>query len=672
MKKIFLMLSLIGGINLLANEMSIKTNAESTVEIKADTAKINFLVKNKDKDMKYAQKQNSNSMDSFFKELKENGIVFDSVSTDNYRYSKISETIEIKNKKLKYTTNMNFTLNVNPNEASIVIEALEKIGEISYKINKNVIEFTISKESNSKDTNLKDIYAKVNELKKLLNRDFNFKFIETIEIVEENREDKYEVSTNFSIKLRNLEKINLLVAIAQKNNIDLDGNISYSVSNLNKIYLDMYKSSYEKAKVRAKYLLPNEYVIKNVKNISEDRYVVENLANKINVAAKSDELDVSSEMVMYAVAMPQVKSFKSANISKDEEGPNLKVPTIELENNLEIEFLASDNKENKENKENDKKTKVYSVVKRNVTPDEAQISFSINNVSDKSLKDASNENSKLVNKIGEILKQANISYTKFETLNYESNKKDKKEYRLEQEGEVLNEALIVAEIGDINTTNYKEFISILEKNNLGLTNSDGNLYINIRKTNKGVKEAYNEANVVFNNISKELNKLGISIKLSEYQNNKLENKKEVQKNITEFEVNHDMVIKTKDLKNLSLLVSILRELGVELNSLTYSLDDISKYEKAIYEEVYKDIMDKKKGLDQIEDIKIGEIKNISELENKLEHKLYTNLYYRYNDNKLNMSKSNSDIIKDAQDSIENIYIPPYTLNLKIEANLEIR
>ena len=506
-------------------------------------------------------------------------------------------------------------------------------------------------------------------MKKLLNRDFNFKFIETIETVEENREDKYEVSTNFSIKLRNLEKINLLVAIAQKNNIDLDGNISYSVSNLNKIYLDMYKSSYEKAKARAKYLLPNEYVIKNVKNISEDRYVVENLANKINVAAKSDELDVSSEMVMYAVAMPQVKSFKSANISKDEEGPNLKVPTIELENNLEIEFLASDNKENKEN---DKKTKVYSVVKRNVTPDEAQISFSINNVSDKSLKDASNENSKLVNKIGEILKQANISYTKFETLNYESNKKDKKEYRLEQEGEVLNEALIVAEIGDINTTNYKEFISILEKNNLGLTNSDGNLYINIRKTNKGVKEAYNEANVVFNNISKELNKLGISIKLSEYQNNKLENKKEVQKNISEFEVNHDMVIKTKDLKNLSLLVSILRELGVKLNSLTYSLDDISRYEKAIYEEVYKDIMDKKKGLDQIEDIKIGEIKNISELENKLEHKLYTNLYNRYNDNKLNMSKSNSDIIKEAQDSIENIYIPPYTLNLKVEANLEIR
>ena len=669
MKKIFLILSLIGGINLLANEMSIKTNVESTVEIKADTAKINFLVKNKDKDMKYAQKQNSNSMDSFFKELKENGIVFDSVSTDNYRYSKISETIEIKNKKLKYTTNMNFTLNVNPNEASTVIEALEKIGEISYKINKNVIEFTISKESNSKDINLKDIYAKVNELKKLLNRDFNFKFIETIETVEENREDKYEVSTNFSIKLRNLEKINLLVAIAQKNNIDLDGNISYSVSNLNKIYLDMYKSSYEKAKVRAKYLLPNEYVIKNVKNISEDRYVVENLANKINVAAKSDELDVSSEMVMYAVAMPQVKSFKSANISKDEEGPNLKVPTIELENNLEIEFLASDNKENKEN---DKKTKVYSVVKRNVTPDEAQISFSINNVSDKSLKDASNENSKLVNKIGEILKQANISYTKFETLNYESNKKDKKEYRLEQEGEVLNEALIVAEIGDINTTNYKEFISILEKNNLGLTNSDGNLYINIRKTNKGVKEAYNEANVVFNNISKELNKLGISIKLSEYQNNKLENKKEVQKNISEFEVNHDMVIKTKDLKNLSLLVSILRELGVKLNSLTYSLDDISRYEKAIYEEVYKDIMDKKKGLDQIEDIKIGEIKNISEIENKLEHKLYTNLYNRYNDNKLNMSKSNSDIIKDAQDSIENIYIPPYTLNLKVETNLEIR
>ena len=130
MKKIFLILSLIGGINLLANEMSIKTNVESTVEIKADTAKINFLVKNKDKDMKYAQKQNSNSMDSFFKELKENGIVFDSVSTDNYRYSKISETIESKNKKLKYITNMNFTLNVNPNEASTVIEALEKIGEI--------------------------------------------------------------------------------------------------------------------------------------------------------------------------------------------------------------------------------------------------------------------------------------------------------------------------------------------------------------------------------------------------------------------------------------------------------------------------------------------------------------------------------------------------------------
>ena len=65
MKKIFLILSLIGGINLLANEMSIKTNAESTVEIKADTAKINFLVKNKDKDMKYAQKQNSNSMELF-------------------------------------------------------------------------------------------------------------------------------------------------------------------------------------------------------------------------------------------------------------------------------------------------------------------------------------------------------------------------------------------------------------------------------------------------------------------------------------------------------------------------------------------------------------------------------------------------------------------------------
>lgn len=76
MKKILLFLSLVLSVNVLANDIVIKTNSKVTKELKADSAKINFKVKTLDKEKEKAQIDNKRKMERFLNELKEKGIKY--------------------------------------------------------------------------------------------------------------------------------------------------------------------------------------------------------------------------------------------------------------------------------------------------------------------------------------------------------------------------------------------------------------------------------------------------------------------------------------------------------------------------------------------------------------------------------------------------------------------
>ena len=248
MKKILLFLSLILSMNVLANDVIIKTNSKVSKELKADTAQMSFRIKTEDKNKEKSQNENKMRTDNFLSQLKVKGIKYDSLITDNYRYFKTTKYVKKNNGIKLYKTNLSLSIKTNSQTLASILDVVDKIGGIEYKINKGILILNIKNESESKEENLKNIHRKVEKLISNTKKDFNFENILNSEDYNTEEEDIYNIETTISFKLRDLTRISEVIEIAEKNKIELVGNIDYSVSNLKNEYLKMYKESYDKAK----------------------------------------------------------------------------------------------------------------------------------------------------------------------------------------------------------------------------------------------------------------------------------------------------------------------------------------------------------------------------------------------------------------------------------------
>lgn len=663
MKKILLFLSLITSMNVLANDVVIKTNSKVIKELKADTAQITFRIRTEANSKEKSQNENKIRINNFFDQLKSEGIKYDSLITDNYRYYKTTKYVKNNNGSKLYNTNLSLSIKTNSTTLASILEVIDKIGGIEYKINKGLLTLNIKNESESKEKNLDYIYKKVEELVSNTKKDFYFDNILNSEDYSSKEEDVYNIESTISFKLRDLKRISEVIEIAEKNKIELMGNIDYSVSNLKNEYLKMYKESYDKAKSKNFNLLEKGYKLKEVKNISEDRYVVDSLNRKINISNNDDEYIVDSYASPRAMKMVSLASSVDENSHKN----LIDIPSVNLENSLNIDFVVTDDKfDDYENK-----AKIYADVNKTTKVDLAEISFDINTNSLESYEVAGKENYKVLDKIKSVLNDSGIGVDKFETEEYKTQKDLSYKNVVKILGNVKNEANILVEINGVDTKNYRQFIEILDKNNVELVKMEQKLFISIKSIDENVKVAYDDAIKKVNNLKSELHKIHINSNVNEYTNRKIENKKNESIKEEKYKVKHSIKLSTSDVKNISFLISLLSEVGVKVNGINYKIKNIDKYEKEIYNDLLKDIESKKEALNKLGDFKVVNISSLEELEKDFNESIYRNIYINPR-NKINLNRNNRDIIDAALKNLENIKIPPYNMEMRYEVVFNIK
>ena len=664
MKKILLFLSLITSMNVLANDVVIKINSKVIKELKADTAQMSFRIRTEANSKEKSQNENKIRINNFFDQLKSEGIKYDSLITDNYRYYKTTKYVKNNNDSKLYNTNLSLSIKTNSTTLASILEVIDKIGGIEYKINKGLLTLNIKNESESKEKNLNYIYKKVEELVSNTKKDFYFDNILNSEDYSSKEEDVYNIESTISFKLRDLKRISEVIEIAEKNKIELMGNIDYSVSNLKNEYLKMYKESYDKAKSKNFNLLEKGYKLKEVKNISEDRYVVDSLNRKINISNNDDEYIVDSYASPRAMKMV---SLASSSVDENSHKNLIDIPSVNLENSLNIDFVVTDGKfDDYENK-----AKIYADVNKMTKVDLAEISFDINTNSLENYEVAGKENYKVLDKIKSVLNDSGIGIDKFETEEYKTQKDLSYKNVVKILGNVKNEANILVEINGVDTKNYRQFIEILEKNNVELVNMEQKLFISIKSIDENVKVAYDDAIKKVNNLKSELHKIHINSNVNEYTNRKIENKKNESVKEEKYKVKHSIKLSTSDVKNISFLISLLSEVGVKVNGINYKIKNIDKYEKEIYNDLLKDIESKKEALNKLGDFKVVNISSLEELEKDFNESIYRNIYINPR-NKINLNRNNRDIIDAALKNLENIKIPPYNMEMRYEVVFNIK
>ena len=664
MKKILLFLSLITSMNVLANDVVIKINSKVIKELKADTAQMSFRIRTEANSKEKSQNENKIKINNFFDQLKSEGIKYDSLITDNYRYYKTTKYVKNNNDSKLYNTNLSLSIKTNSTTLASILEVIDKIGGIEYKINKGLLTLNIKNESESKEKNLNYIYKKVEELVSNTKKDFYFDNILNSEDYSSKEEDVYNIESTISFKLRDLKRISEVIEIAEKNKIELMGNIDYSVSNLKNEYLKMYKESYDKAKSKNFNLLEKGYKLKEVKNISEDRYVVDSLNRKINISNNDDEYIVDSYASPRAMKMV---SLASSSVDENSHKNLIDIPSVNLENSLNIDFVVTDGKfDDYENK-----AKIYADVNKTTKVDLAEISFDINTNSLENYEVAGKENYKVLDKIKSVLNDSGIGIDKFETEEYKTQKDLSYKNVVKILGNVKNEANILVEINGVDTKNYRQFIEILEKNNVELVNMEQKLFISIKSIDENVKVAYDDAIKKVNNLKSELHKIHINSNVNEYTNRKIENKKNESVKEEKYKVKHSIKLSTSDVKNISFLISLLSEVGVKVNGINYKIKNIDKYEKEIYNDLLKDIESKKEALNKLGDFKVVNISSLEELEKDFNESIYRNIYINPR-NKINLNRNNRDIIDAALKNLENIKIPPYNMEMRYEVVFNIK
>lgn len=664
MKKILLFLSLITSMSVLANDVVIKTNSKVIKELKADTAQMSFRIRTEANSKEKSQNENKIRINNFFDQLKSEGIKYDSLITDDYRYYKTTKYVKNNNGSKLYNTNLSLSIKTNSTTLASILEVIDKIGGIEYKINKGLLTLNIKNESESKEKNLDYIYKKVEELVSNTKKDFYFDNILNSEDYSSKEEDVYNIESTISFKLRDLKRISEVIEIAEKNKIELMGNIDYSVSNLKNEYLKMYKESYDKAKSKNFNLLEKGYKLKEVKNISEDRYIVDSLNRKINISNNDDEYIVDSYASPRAMKMV---SLASSSVDENSHKNLIDIPSVNLENSLNIDFVVTDGKfDDYENK-----AKIYADVNKTTKVDLAEISFDINTNSLESYEVAGKENYKVLDKIKSVLNDSGIGVDKFETEEYKTQKDLSYKNVVKILGNVKNEANILLEINGVDTKNYRQFIGILDKNNVELVKMEQKLFISIKSIDENVKVAYDDAIKKVNNLKSELHKININSNVNEYTNRKIENKKNESIKEERYKVKHSIKLSTSDVKNISFLISLLSEVGVKVNGINYKIKNIDKYEKEIYNDLLKDIESKKEALNKLGDFKVVNISSLEELEKDFNESIYRNIYINPR-NKINLNRNNRDIIDAALKNLENIKIPPYNMEMRYEVVFNIK
>ena len=247
MKKIILILTLIFSVYVFSEpirKISVTGNAEK--EVMPDIAKINFRVYTKNEDLKKAGQENSQNMENFKNELKKKNISVGSIETYNYYTQKTTERDTAENKKTEYYTTLYFAVKVTDLTKIPDLISLSESNKIkslkSDSMDKSIYYGEINRNNTEKATAISDTFKVYDNVKSQLARlgisgndisvySYSTVSKETVDNKPLKTKDYHNVFNDFVLELKDINKINDVIKIAENNKINIQGSIAFDISN---------------------------------------------------------------------------------------------------------------------------------------------------------------------------------------------------------------------------------------------------------------------------------------------------------------------------------------------------------------------------------------------------------------------------------------------------------
>ncbi len=350
MKKIILILTLIFSVFAFSEpirKISVTGNAEK--EVMPDIAKINFRVYTKNEDLKKAGQENSQNMENFKSELKKKNISVGSIETYNYYTQKTTERDTTENKKTEYYTTLYFAVKVTDLTKIPDLISLSESNKIkslkSDSVDKSIYYGEINRNNGEKATAISDTFKVYDNVKSQLSRlginsnDISVYSYSTVskETTDSSKPMKnkeyHNIYNNFVLELKDINKINDVIKIAENNKINVQGSIAFDISNKEQIESELYNTAYEQTKTKAASILrSSEMKLGDPLVVSEsisyqNQAIMEDYNYRQQIAA--DEIEVSG-------AMMRISAEKAAPVSKPQ--VDYKPQVIKLTQNVSVLF----------------------------------------------------------------------------------------------------------------------------------------------------------------------------------------------------------------------------------------------------------------------------------------------------------------------------------------------
>lgn len=284
MKKVLIALCILSSLNTFSasenviRKISVTGNSER--EIMPDTAILNFKIESKNRDLNLATNDVNQKLERFKNALRKQKIQADDIKTVSFYDEKIKEREDeiegdrknfIQNKKVEktptsYTAEMSiFVRDIDFNRLANLMDVNSSgdLNGIKKDFKENLFVINLKEKDKTIDGALNKLFEKMNVTKDKLqsiNTGNNivfgsYKINENFDVYEEKWVDMFSVTHNLTLKVKDLKKLNTIIALADDNGLNIDGSIKFDLSNKGEIESKMYKEAYDQAKQKATSIL---------------------------------------------------------------------------------------------------------------------------------------------------------------------------------------------------------------------------------------------------------------------------------------------------------------------------------------------------------------------------------------------------------------------------------
>lgn len=338
-------------------KISVTGNVEK--EILPNMATLHFEITGRDKSLTKATEKVNQKLQGFKSTLKAENIGIDSVETDsisdrkikvngngsnnlaksnptsytvemkilvkNVAYDKIGELIEInEGEKLKSITKKieNYNDDEDIDDEFVDDEDDSSDNQVVNigKSNGDVYEVKLRENDKTLSGTLNKLFAKINFVNNKLQKmgstgaSVSFGGYEIRENYDGDlkKEEEYEVTHKLNVVTKNLKDLNTIIALADKNDLNIVGSIKFDLSNRAEIESEMYNEAYNQAKQKAASILKSSNLkVGDVIVVSEDvdfqQKMIDRMDENWTVAAAPASKSIAKETNFDTVSVPNAK-----------------------------------------------------------------------------------------------------------------------------------------------------------------------------------------------------------------------------------------------------------------------------------------------------------------------------------------------------------------------------